>query len=505
MKVPQISLVIFICTSIKSTKGITLSTNLGKLIGNDILVPGVGTVYTFLNIPYAKPPVGDLRLRKPQPYGTWQSTLNATSYGPSCMQPQYGITDVAANREMSEDCLHLNIFVPNTVNTTANKSVMIWIHGGAYTIGQSNAFDGTSLSLNGDVILVTINYRLGFFGFFGTGKPDSPGNYGLWDQHLAIKWVHDNIASFGGDPQSVTIFGESAGGGSVSFQSFFPGNRGLFQKVVSQSGVALSDFLRLQQSTLDRNVDAYFNYLNCSSADIVDSMSCLRNESAFDIQNTVDTALAPYGGFSPLIDGDFVRGHAEKILESTESEEYQFFTSIDYMVGSLNGDGAVVIPGFIPPSVQKSFNFSVQDGFSSSVLTMYLSGFFASYHQNKSSVKERIDDLYKTNVSDAQQGNLIVDFLTDFGFTFPALMSADFHYLRSISRNKSKTFVYHMTRISSIQSIVYPGWTYPWLQRLTHGMDVLFLFNTSVFAGNQEDLDLARQMLTYWTNFAKKR
>ncbi|XP_052071092.1 carboxylesterase 1F-like [Mytilus californianus] len=194
----------------------------------------------FRNIPFAKPPVGGLRFHQPVPYGSWSDIYDATRFGPSCIQSVNGIVDqYVPNTNTSEDCLVLNIYVPSGFSESNAKSVIIWVHGGGYYLGQGMFYDGSYLSGIGDVIVVTINYRLGVFGFFSTMDDVALGNYGLWDQQMAIKWVHDNIESFGGDPNSVTIAGQSAGAFSVALQALNPANKGLFHRVIAQSGARM--------------------------------------------------------------------------------------------------------------------------------------------------------------------------------------------------------------------------------------------------------------------------
>jgi para-nitrobenzyl esterase len=191
------------------------------------------TTAEFLGIPYAAPPVGNLRWMPPQPYGRFKGLFEATSFGSVCTQPGAG----------SENCLFLNIYVPNfKKNRSANHAlpVMFWIHGGGLTAGAGSDYVPTPLLAPGNVIVVTINYRLGYLGFFAESALDSEGhdagNYGLMDQQFALKWVQNNIAAFGGDPSNVTIFGESAGGHSVYCQLASPTAAGLFSHAISESG-----------------------------------------------------------------------------------------------------------------------------------------------------------------------------------------------------------------------------------------------------------------------------
>ncbi|XP_049779876.1 cholinesterase-like isoform X2 [Schistocerca cancellata] len=187
------------------------------------------TTYTaFLGIPYAEPPVGELRFRDPQPATHWVGVYNATKYGSDCVQD---------TGDGSEDCLYLNVFVPDVPGEGSGFPVLFWIHGGGFTYGSgSDQQYGPDFLVSYGVILVTINYRLGPLGFLSTGDEVVPGNAGLKDQLLALKWVGQNIASFGGDPDLITLQGQSAGGMAVSFHMVSPLSTGLFSKVIIQSG-----------------------------------------------------------------------------------------------------------------------------------------------------------------------------------------------------------------------------------------------------------------------------
>jgi para-nitrobenzyl esterase len=193
-----------------------------------------GTTAEFLGIPYAAPPVGNLRWMPPQPPGQFSGLFDASKFGSVCTQPGRG----------TEDCLFLNIYVPN-FKKNGNKHhgampVMFWIHGGGLTAGAGSDYDPTPLLAPGNVIVVTINYRLGYLGFFAQTALDTEGhdagNYGLMDQQFAMQWVKDNIAAFGGDPSNVTIFGESAGGHSVYANLASPTAAGLFSHAIAESG-----------------------------------------------------------------------------------------------------------------------------------------------------------------------------------------------------------------------------------------------------------------------------
>ncbi|WP_343517933.1 carboxylesterase family protein [Sphingomonas sp.] len=204
-------------------------------------------VRVFRGIPYAQPPVGPMRWKPPAALPAWQGVRKATAFGPSCVQPRSGGTSIYTNppERMSEDCLTLNIWAPQTA---ARLPVIVWIHGGALVNGYSHEpmYDGVRMAQRGGVIVVSINYRLGILGYLAhpelsaeSGEGVS-GNYGLRDQIAALQWVRRNIAAFGGDPGNVTIAGESAGALSVMYLMASPAARGLFHKAIAQSAYMIT-------------------------------------------------------------------------------------------------------------------------------------------------------------------------------------------------------------------------------------------------------------------------
>jgi para-nitrobenzyl esterase len=220
---------------------LTVKTLQGKARGKSI---SNGKVKAFLGLPYAAPPVGDLRWRAPEPPAKWKGVRDATRFGAHCAQ-NHLFDDIAFQDDgPSEDCLFLNVYAPASAKADSGLPVMFWIHGGGYEVGSGSEprHNGDFLPTKG-VVLVTINYRLGVFGFLAT--PDlvkeagAAGNYGLMDMVAALEWVKANIAQFGGDPGNVTIFGESAGSSAVSTLMAAEPARGLFQKAIGESGAAL--------------------------------------------------------------------------------------------------------------------------------------------------------------------------------------------------------------------------------------------------------------------------
>jgi carboxylesterase type B len=219
----------------------------GKLEGTVMQTRKSIEFHAFLKIPYAEPPIGNLRFQPPVQNRKWEGVLNATIYGPICMQYLYD-----SMYGESEDCLHLNVFTKSLGNKNGLKPVIVYIHGGVsmlqfyklsyitsvfqgfeYGAGSSN---GPSYLMDRDIVLITINYRLGPFGFLALGTKEATGNMGLKDQVMALKWIQRNIIYFGGDPNSITIAGLSAGAYSTTAHMASPLSKGLFIRVISLSG-----------------------------------------------------------------------------------------------------------------------------------------------------------------------------------------------------------------------------------------------------------------------------
>lgn len=256
----------------------------------------VGEVRQFLGIPYAKPPVGALRFAPPEPAAPFTGTYDAAALSPSCMQNQGGL---AANPPYSEDCLTINVVTPAAV--TGSLPVMVWIYGGAFVSGGSSQYDASLFAKEHSVIVVTFNYRVGALGFFShpsldTGEIPS-GNAGFYDQQLALRWVKDNIAAFGGDAENVTVYGQSAGSMSACSQMVSPTARGLARRFILQSGVCTGG-VKFHDKASSNAVSAKLAEALCpGEADVV---ACLRGKPADQIV-AVGTGTSVTGlGWSPV-------------------------------------------------------------------------------------------------------------------------------------------------------------------------------------------------------------
>lgn len=214
-------------------EGPIVNTKNGLIRGLNLVTYKQIDYYGFKGIPYAEPPIGDLRFEPPVPVKNWDGILNATTYPEACIQFSWNIS-----LKTSEDCLYLNVFSPN-ISQKANLPVIVYFHGGAFESGDTNRL-GPDNFMEQNVIIVTFNYRLTIFGFYTTNDEVAPGNAGLKDQILVLKWVHDNIASFGGNPDSVTLQGQTAGAASISYLMQSDLTKGLYKNAILQSGTSLN-------------------------------------------------------------------------------------------------------------------------------------------------------------------------------------------------------------------------------------------------------------------------
>ena len=261
--------------------------------------------YQYLGIPYAQPPVGPLRWQPPQPFPAWSQLRSATQFGPTCAQ--ITTTGVFASPSNNEDCLYLNVFTPDP-RPSRNLPVLVWIHGGGNYDGESNDYDASKLAIQGQLVVVTLNYRVGFFGFLANPALDSEGhpfaNYGLLDQQLALKWVKNNIAAFGGNPNLVTLAGQSAGSYDTASNVASPLAAGLFQRAIFQSVLFDSVPLPVAEQIGTGVAEA----LGCGAGASPRVAACLRSQSVEAILAVEGTpqAIGPFINPLTLSDGTVI-------------------------------------------------------------------------------------------------------------------------------------------------------------------------------------------------------
>ena len=321
-----------------------------------------GATRRFLDIPFAKPPIGELRWKAPVRNDPWDGVRDATQFSDACAQND----TLQADASESEDCLYLNVWTPEPAPTQP-LPVMVWFHGGGNTAGSTADqvplgvgglfYDGRALAERYGVVVVTTNYRLGPLGFFyhpalaGEGSPE--GNQGLLDQRRALEWVRDNIGVFGGDPDRVTIFGESAGSFDVCFHVASPGSAGLFHRAISESGGCTTHMSTT--ADLEADVAAFVESIGCAEAR--DPLACLRKQPVAALLREAPEIGAPeaplpggpaYQGstpqwsFGPVVDGTIIPDQPRALFEAGEVND------VPYILGSNSDEGTLFHVGAVP-------------------------------------------------------------------------------------------------------------------------------------------------------------
>ncbi|XP_042858614.1 putative inactive carboxylesterase 4 isoform X2 [Penaeus japonicus] len=290
--------------------------------------------YSFKTIPFAEPPVGNLRFKDPVPSGPWPGVRNGSIETPKC--PQLTNSTV----EGQEDCLYLSVYTPRPYRS--NLPVMVWIHGGGFTNGYAEFLSPLPL-LTKDVVLVVIQYRLATLGFLSTGDSELPGNLGLKDQRMALLWIQDNIHDLGGDPGKVTIFGESAGGASVHFHVLSPMSSGLFKRAIMQSGTTLCPWaIREDHKQVSRKIGEMFNCSSVSDPYPLSSaglVACLRDVPYQDLISAQEDFVifnnAPQV-MMPRVDGHFLPDYPAILLRKG------WYNKVDIISGVTQDEAAVI-------------------------------------------------------------------------------------------------------------------------------------------------------------------
>jgi para-nitrobenzyl esterase len=300
----------------------------------------------FLGIPFARPPTGERRWRAPEPAEAWSTPRDASHFGAAC--PQTDTRSGKPREATSEDCLTLNVWTP-ALKPQKPAPVMVYIHGGAFTLGSTRdeLYDGSALAQAG-MVVVSMNYRLGALGFLahpalGAGAPGaSSGNYGLMDQRLALEWVRDNISAFGGDPTNVTLFGESAGAIAACLQMVSPAAQGLFHRLIAESGTCYLGGTPLkdpgtpgQEDSAEERGVRFAREVGCAEGDIA---ACLRTRTPEQLLAASGAALdllKPRVGFGPVVDGNVIPAAPRQLLAEGR------YAKVPLMLGANRDEGTI--------------------------------------------------------------------------------------------------------------------------------------------------------------------
>lgn len=307
-------------------------------------------VRQYLGIPFAKPPIGTLRFKHPQPVDAWDDVLEATELPPSCTQKAFPgekiikfLSIVSPSTPNQEDCLYLNVYVPDKV--TSKTAVIVFIYGGAFSVGSASTlvFDGTTLATEENVIVVNFNYRLNLFGFLYMDHPDMDTNCGLMDQVLAMKWVRDNVASFGGDPDNITLMGHSAGSACVGLHMISNISRNYFNRGIMQSGSPVAEWVTQEKEENLAFGRQLVEYYGCPDKDNVSAVvRCLKEATTRDLMSNEPARDFDTSIFRPVIDGVFIR---EELSESMRKGD---FKQTDILLGTNRNEASPFLVGLMP-------------------------------------------------------------------------------------------------------------------------------------------------------------
>jgi para-nitrobenzyl esterase len=395
-----------------------------------------GAADEFLGIPYAAPPVGALRWQPPQPAASWSGVRDATQFAPHCPQ----LASPFGEASTSEDCLFLNVFTPGHHQAGSGYPVMVWIHGGALVTGESNDYDPTALVEDG-VTVVTINYRLGALGFLAhpalADANGQSGDYGLMDQQAALRWVQRNIASFGGNPHNVTIFGESAGGLSVLSQVASPQAKGLFERAIAESGS-----YNLTQESLasaEEAGQAFAAKAGCASQ----TAACLRSLPVSTILANEDTA-----GYTPNINSEvlpetlgtaFATGDFNRvpIINGTNHDEWRLFVALSTLennpVTAANYQGMISstlgVPAAVAAVIAAKYPLSA---YSSPSVALGAVGTDAIFACPALTIDQSVSRYVPTFAYEFNDENAPELFLPPVGFPYGAAHASEIQYLMAL-------------------------------------------------------------------------
>ncbi|XP_050695279.1 cholinesterase 1-like isoform X2 [Eriocheir sinensis] len=463
----------------------TVKLQQGDIVGSRAETPNGRPYYTFRSIPYAKPPVGPLRFKDPEPAPTWTGVRDGLMPIPRC--PQTNVT--AAGAVMGqEDCLYLNVYTPKL--DSSKLPVMVYIHGGGFILGSAEDETPEPL-MQKDVVVVSMNYRLGALAFLSTGDDVLPGNLGLKDQNLALRWVHNNIRDLGGDPHQVTIFGVSAGGISVHLHVLSPRSAGLFHRAIIQSGTALMPGIFPPPR---KGAIRLGKALKCNGKESHQLLACFNEASVEDLVKTLGR-LSDWHNLQMKIgltvDGTFLPKHPAALHRAG------YFNRVHVIAGAAQDDGNVFSAGLLSKS-GKGVLQQLNENFTK--LGPILLGL--KHEENPVYLARRIffkymDDLHVTREK-------------EFAFTRllgKAYFNAPNTQLVEFLVPHTKTYMYqfdHPPPMSLMHSVMNVTQT---REMAGHGDDLLYLFQlppekAALTPRRPQDLHMQEILVNLWTNFA---
>ncbi|XP_072488359.1 liver carboxylesterase 1-like [Notamacropus eugenii] len=477
-----------------------VDTEYGKVQGKQVTLQEFDkSVNVFLGVPFAKAPLGHLRFAPPQPPVPWDYVKNTTTYPPMCAQNPLGgefLANIFGNLnitslKISEDCLYLNIYTTADLTTKTKLPVMVWIHGGAFLMGDASTWEPLLLSALENVVVVAIQYRLGIFGFYSTGDEHARGNWGYLDQVASLRWVQKNIVNFGGDPNSVTIFGESAGSISVSALVLSPLTTNLFHRAISQSGVAMMESLII--SNIKSTAEKIATFAGCKPTTSASMVHCMRQKTEEEILNTAQKmeffsmdfvgdptqkiVLPP-----TVVDGIFFPKSPKELLAENQ------FNHIPYIVGFNSDEFGWILPTMLRYPLSG-------DKLDQETATALLWSSYPLFKIPKDLTPLVTEEYLGVTEDPVKKKSLFLDMMGDLMFGIPSIIVAQFH-----RASGAPTYMYQFQHRPSFW-----GNLKPMTVKADHGDDIFFIFGAPFLmeSSSEEEKQLSKTMMKYWANFAR--
>ncbi|XP_074149551.1 liver carboxylesterase 1-like [Sminthopsis crassicaudata] len=502
----QLSLVLCFISSITAFTELqpstwVVDTEYGKVQGIEETLQGFDTpVHVFLGVPFAKPPLGPLRFSPPQPPEPWEDVKNTTTYPPMCVQNPnaseffrnlYSIRNKSISLTYSEDCLYLNIYTPANLTKESKLPVMVWIYGGGLLMGEASTYDGLALSALENVVVVTIQYRLGILGYFSTGDEYALGNWGSLDQVASLQWVQKNIANFGGDPSLVTIFGEDAGGFSASALVLSPLAKGLFQRVILQSGVVL------QKALFSHNIKPLTEKIaavaGCETTTSDTLVQCMRQKTADEILHITEELKLYHLEFTgdPKKDYVFIPTVKDGVFWPKSPEELlaeKQFADIQVIMGITNDEFGWILP--------TAFGYPLsENGLDQGTASKLLWDSYPLVEIPQNLVPVITQEYLGVTDDPVEKKRLFLDMLGDLTIGIPTVILA-----RHFRDSGVPTYLYEFQHKASIWGNIKPATV-----KADHGDDNFFMFSSPFLRDDftEEEKRFSRTMMKYWGNFAR--
>jgi len=475
---------------------LVVETTKGRIRGTTLTSATGRQVSAFYGVPYAQPPVGDLRFRHPRPADRWDGVKDTVEPPNSCIQialnsfPGFaGEAMWNPNTAMSEDCLYLNVVVPRP--HPRNAAVLVWIHGGGFWSGTStlDVYDMRTLAAEENVILVSMQYRVASLSFMFFGTDDVPGNAGMFDQVMALQWVKDNIAQFGGSPDKITLMGQSAGAVSVGLHLLSPLSRNLFSQAIMQSASATAPWgiITKEESVLRGLRLAELMGCPHDRKNIRNTIDCLRRANAtrmvYEEWNGITHGLT-IGIFTPIIDGSFLEEKPETSLMKGN------FKKTNILMGANKDEGNFFIIYYLTDMFPKEEKVYInREDFKRSVQELNI---YSNPLQKKAIEFEYTNWL---NPEDPIRNRDAVDKLTgDWQFTCPVV-----EFAHKYAEKGNNVYMYYFTQRSSTSA--WPTWS-----GVLHADEIPFVFGVPLNETkgySPDDIKMSKKMMTYWANFVK--